>query len=460
LKQKKEDGVKDAATEQEKIRGLLYENYVEDIQQKIKSGPDLEFLKTYQTKTEIFRHSGLSVKAGLIPKQINTNSIVQAPKKTGFGNPTVILDKPAVNNLRYSSSTPAIKNVHLMDPRKAAALYVRQACIEYSSIIKPTQSEKALKKSSSLEQQIEEQNMMHDEGIQTLNNPRSGSPSTSMLKVDQLEAEASQKTKDFKSKEDNRFQSRPMSPDIGARPSTAASHGILVRKFNNKQLNHQYRAGFKTSKPSSAVTRTTAAPSATEIDEIQQAEERRARVLKARKGVEQFDFKLPEENMVEIRCMLHPTIPRTWKQPIDAWFPGMRTKMSEATAPTGVNTRKVEQKEYYKSKVFQYDEEAVQEARSKPIVRCASKYVDPDRLARQKQLENDRLIINKKVLHEGDKSKEKVVTVPFYTLFPYQTSLPKSDYANRGEDYRPVSAHKFRDKSKSNWVSNRDFTVF
>lgn len=437
---------------------MLYENYVEDIQKKLKTEPNLDFLRTYQSKTEIFRHSGLSIKSGVIPKQVNTNSIVPPPKRTGFGNPIQVADKPLPKTLAGSSSTPAIRNVHLMDPRKAAALYVRQACIEYSSVVKPTQSEKTLQKRNSRELLIEDDDLHEDDAAQTLNAPMKGSPSTSFLRGEptQNEQTANQKQE---TKPRHAAQSRPMSSMTGIRPSTAASHGILVRKVNSKT--QQYLTGdLGLSKPNSAVTRTTAAPSINEVDETRAAEEKKARVIKARKGVEQFDFLLPEENMVEIRCMLHPTIPRTWKQPTDAWFPGMRTKMLEAASHTGLQVRKVDQKEYYKSKVFQYDEAAVEEARSKPIVRCASKYIDPDREARQQQLEKDKHILNKKVLHQGDKTKEKVVNVPFYTLFPQAGAFQKAEYARGGEDYRPVSAHKFRDKVRSHWVSNRDFTVF
>ena len=438
---------------------MLYENYVEDIQHKLRTQPNMEFLKTYQTKSEIFRHSGLSIKSGLIPKQVNTNSIIEPPKKIGFGNPTTILEsQPKTKTLYQSSSTPAIKNVHLMDPRKAAALYVRQACIEYSSIVKPTQSEKTLQRVPSQDIMIEDEDLREEKYTDDMKIPKKGSPSTSFLKNEKTEGDTLQKNTN-KPKYAS-IQSRPHSSMTGARPSTAASHGVLVRKVNSKTQYH-LKGDLALSKPNSAATRTTAAPSAYEHETTQEdLAEKKARILKARKGVEQFDFLLPEENMVEIRCMLHPTIPRTWKQPTDAWFPGMRTKMLEAAAAVGVENRKVEQKEYYKSKKFHYDEEAVEEARSKPIVRCASKYIDPDRLARQQQIEKDELILNKKVLYQGDKTREKVVSVPFYTLFPNTASPPNFEYANKGEDYRPVSAHKFREKKRDNWVSPRDFTVF
>ena len=95
--------------------------------------------------------------------------------------------------------------------------------------------------------------------------------------------------------------------------------------------------------------------------------------------------------MVEFRCMLHPTLTRDWKYTTDNWFPGMRHRHkqlrdAESKNKATIVERRVVPKQYFETKLFKYNEADVQEARSKPIVRCGSRYIDPDRKDRQEQL--------------------------------------------------------------------------
>jgi hypothetical protein len=170
--------------------------------------------------------------------------------------------------------------------------------------------------------------------------------------------------------------------------------------------------------------------------------------------------------------MLHPTMKRDWNYPEDTWFPGMMTKNKELrqnNKETYVDERKVVSKQFFQTKVFQYNVADVEEARSKPIVRCSSAYIDPDRAVRQEQNEKDKKIICKKAVYDKVLKKERITNVPFYTLFKGNEAVRKDEKKAIDDDktdcpsvadYRPVSSHKFRDIDKGQWVSQKNFKLF
>lgn len=194
------------------------------------------------------------------------------------------------------------------------------------------------------------------------------------------------------------------------------------------------------------------------------------RLQDARKGHQPFNFEMPNQTITEMRCMLHPTMKRDWNYPEDTWFPGMMTKNKELREHQindfASDERKVIPKQYFQTKLFKYNEADVEEARSKPIVRCGSAYVDPDRVVRQQQNDKDKQIICKKKVYDRVLKKERIVNVPFYTLFKNKaTSESKKNLEDDKTDctsaeYRPISAHKFRELDRGQWVSKQNFKLF
>lgn len=404
---------------------MAYDEYVEYLNKCIKDSKDLEFLKKHQTNIDVFKHSGFACRKGVIPKQLDTNSIIKPDIKMGFGasSNTISHSQPLIRQV-YSSAgniQALVRENPKMEARKLGELCVQQVCREYGR-----------------------QNIMAFGGTQLSNND-----------LDVTNSKQSGLA-DF-----NRMLSRQ-----GSMASAAASQGVsrpttgvANDKSPIKPRFHEPTVSATISTDQQKIVRPSS--SAPAFKRLQQA----------RKGHHPFEFEMPHHTITEMRCILHPSMKRDWNYPEDTWFPGMMTKNKELREKNreGVfNERKIEAKKYFQTKLYQYNEADVEEARSKPIVRCASAYIDQDRAVRQAQNEKDKNIICKKTVYDKVLKKERVVNVPFYTLFKgkqvgqEEKKIADDDKTDctSAREYRPVSSHKFREMEKTKWVSKKNFKLF
>jgi hypothetical protein len=176
---------------------------------------------------------------------------------------------------------------------------------------------------------------------------------------------------------------------------------------------------------------------------------------------DEFNYQLPNENKVEIRCMLHPQIQRSWKSPLDHWFPGTMKRQKELRHIAKMDERKCGDTRLFKTKVYVYNEEDAIQARTTPVVRCASKYVDPDKKMLLERIEQDQKIINKKKGYNIVSRRVEDIGLPFYTLHkPQDVKDPKNmTFLNKGEQYRPISSYHFRDVERDQWLAGKDFIL-
>lgn len=406
------------------MRSNIFAEYAEHIEKAVKENKDLGFLDTLQPNFENFKHSGFSCrKLKEASKQQESNSIAKPPRKRGFGNPPV--QEPNDNKITLIGLQQTINDwdkpytdIRKIDPKQVTDYYIKKVCRDYQSLMT-----------------LEETNLGNREGT---NHTRQESE-------------------------------RPLSPGVSIRKDN------LLDNSNNDVGSNRSKPILTATKPTASQTQTRCSTSKGKMIRISSSQQRLkpkvteqslqskaasyARLQSARRGPAPFEFALPEENAVEIRCMLHPTIQRAWKYETDTWFPGMRQYFKTLLpADKKVEERKVEPKQYFKSKLFQYNIEDVEEARSKPVVRCSSNYIEADRLERQDQLEKDKLIIAKRTVYDKVTKKDKVVNVPFKTLFPKEEA--KAASIMHGEAYRPVSSHQFRENHRDRWVEAADFKLF
>lgn len=396
---------------------------------KIKKSKDLEFLDIYQPNEDYFKHSGFACRAGQENKQMDFNSITKPYRHTGFGN-TARLEETQhkTNSTRHNLGdlSELIRENPKMEAKKLGELCVKMACREYGRETIPT-LESSYKSKASAQQYII--NRQPSFLLQNQGNPRQGSAVV-----------------------------MGAATPVPSRPTTAVSPSSPDIKTGRPEF-IEPTVSITKPEPARIIRPSSSAPAF-------------KRLQASRKGHHPFDFDVPAETMVEIRCMLHPNIKRDWNYPTDTWFPGMMTKtkeINEKLHKPAPEERRTKPKQYFESKLFQYNEADVQEARSKPIVRCASAYIDPDQAVRQAQLEKDKQIICKRTVYDRVLKKEKVINVPFYTLFKSKQYVQQvSDQQQEADkiststatEYRPISAHKFREKNKSQWVAKSDFKLF
>lgn len=451
-----------ASLSQDKIRGDIYDMNVKELEDNIKKNKDLGFLESYEPNADNFRHSGFTCRQGVTVKPAEYNSIRARQPKIGFGDHKwkEEMSKRIQTQREENPSNLAgcnqmtLKEIMKTDPRKTAAIYVKKACDEYQKNLQPYD---AL-----------EENRIFSSRVNTQTEGEVLSPR--VLETEetcegfqiQLEPATSQQTRQSQrlpekvepavSKQQEALHLKNLkglkgSAGLSERPTTATatrcSSGGLRRPFS----------GISTGRLTSA--RTVKDPNF----KRQQA---------ARNGLQPFEFEAPQESAVEIRCMLHSEIPRRWKLPSDPWCPGLLTRNQELRdriGNPGRTQRIMPPQQFYKSKVFQYCEEDVQEARTKPIVRLGGDYIEPARKAAQEQLEEDKKIIHSRTVYDPVLRREKEVKLPFYTLFNQKdkekarAELGSAGDASAGE-YRPASAHKFRENRPGKWVAGRNFRLY
>lgn len=413
------------------MRGQVYDEHVKHLEKCIKSHKDLEFLESFQSQLDTFKHSGYACRKGQDMKQLDSNSIVNPQRNVGFGNvssPNKSKKSERVNWGEVGDLSSLITNNPKMDAKRLGDMCVKLACREHGRQpiprTEPTDQSQLPERPAFI--------MNRQASFQVYSNGPTLSRQTSL-------------TGQGGNSPGQGRQATSMQVDI-----KNASSGRL--QFVEPTVSVDNTERPRIIRPSSS------APAF-------------KRVQAARRGHKPFAFEVPPETMVEIRCMLHPQIKRDWHYNEDSWFPGMMTRTKELKEKMNnaqSEERRTQPKQFFQTKMFKYNEADVQEARSKPIVRCASAYMDPDRIDRQKQLAKDKHIICKRKVFDKVLKKEKVINVPFYTLFNAKESLgqqtsekdPDAQTDCTGQEYRPVSSHKFREKNKSQWVVKSDFKLF
>ena len=431
----------------------------------------MEFLKTYQKVSNNFKHSGLATKAGPPEKPNGINSIVPPPLPAGFGVevPRDVPIKKKLNAENTDMSHITVPNAWKMDPRKAANLYVKKICRDYNSKYQPTAEELRLEEEKKVI--IQALTARSKEKLKTTSSPDAqGTQNT-------RQSEQNIGLQEFRDEDDRELQDERVSPpnesrkDIRPQSATAPVARIVSgdksRKPHSAMSKNQSAGSIRpvsavSKRPTSAATTAMPRPDSATTDlPLTNSSPKFKRIQSARRGIEPFEYEVPDENIVEVRCMLHPTIQRAWKAPTDTWFPGRYQRTKELrNQEKQFDSRKADTNHHFQSKILQYNEAEVMEARTKPIVRCASKYIDPQRKQLQDQMEKDQHIINKRVTHNKLTGKEEQVGLPFYTFSKDQIPVAKDSYLNRGEAYRPVSSHQFRDKQREQWVDKNDFRLF
>lgn len=380
---------------------------------------------------DTFKHSGFATRKGQVIKQLESNSVARPYRNVGFGNTESRESNKKKRDPVFSGTgdiDTLMRDNPTMDAKKLGELCVKAACRQHFRAIMPYISPT-------------EDSQVAEKPAFTLNRQASFQVYTSGPVL-------SRQTSNIGNAQNTPMASRPTT----AMPIDDKRISSGRPQFIEPTISADHSERPRVIRPSSS------APAF-------------KRKQMARRGHEPFKYEVPPESMVEIRCMLHPNIKRDWNYNIDSWFPGMMTRTKEIidNNHTGhTEERRTKPKQYFQTKQFLYNEEDVEEARSKPIVRCASAYIDPDRATRQAQLEKDTRIICKRKIYDRVLKKEKVINVPFYTLF--KSSFKENTKENDQEkdavtistspEYRPVSSHKFRDKNKNQWIARSDFKLF
>ena len=85
-------------------------------------------------------------------------------------------------------------------------------------------------------------------------------------------------------------------------------------------------------------------------------------------------------NYENVESILHPNLPKGMKMPKSCWIPGYRSYFKSLSKQMNKNpvikARNFKRDNTFRPCKFQYSEKDTTEARSKPIIRCSSKYRD------------------------------------------------------------------------------------
>jgi hypothetical protein len=311
------------------LRGELYDDYTKQIEKRIKVESDMEFLKTYQKVSNNFKHSGLATKAGPPEKPNGINSIVPPPLPAGFGVevPRDVPIKKKLNAENTDMSHITVPNAWKMDPRKAANLYVKKICRDYNSKYQPTAEELRLEEEKKVI--IQALTARSKEKLKTTSSPDAqGTQNT-------RQSEQNIGLQEFRDEDDRELQDERVSPpnesrkDIRPQSATAPVARIVSgdksRKPHSAMSKNQSAGSIRpvsavSKRPTSAATTAMPRPDSATTDlPMANNSPKFKRIQSARRGIEPFEYEVPDENIVEVRCMLHPTIQRAWKAPTDTY---------------------------------------------------------------------------------------------------------------------------------------------
>ena len=165
---------------------------------------------------------------------------------------------------------------------------------------------------------------------------------------------------------------------------------------------------------------------------------------------------------MEKKCQVHPSISKNCKMPPTGWIPGYRSYQNQDDRKGVIRvSRKNHGPKYFKSKIHQYDINSVEEARSKPIVRCSSAYISVDeKMRKDEQLRLSKIPLQQ--VYDEKTNNIKLKRINFETNFKEKKTKQddRLEFINQGTMYRPISSHQFRELDKKNWVANKNFSIF
>lgn len=187
-------------------------------------------------------------------------------------------------------------------------------------------------------------------------------------------------------------------------------------------------------------------------------------------------------NYDKVQNILHPNFPKTLKMPKNCWIPGYRSHFKKLEKQMNKNPiikgKKFTRDNTFRPCKFQYSEKDATEARSKPIIRCSSKYRDfrerQKIWIRGEHMERSAPENSKGGTFGNTKNRSLMTTIrkaqSSKALFKKrfrQTIADNKDisgqrrkYLHSQTKYRPVSSHKFRTLDKRKWVGKSSFKVF
>ena len=125
----------------------------------------------------------------------------------------------------------------------------------------------------------------------------------------------------------------------------------------------------------------------------------------------------------------------------------------------------IKAKQFYRDNTFrpskfQYSEKDATEARSKPIIRCSSKYLDfADREKLWRRNDDSGQKNHNGNTLQKNKSADYLFKFKQNTQQDKDVSGDQRQFSLCNSLYRPVSSHKFRDLQKEKWVGS-SFKVY
>lgn len=143
------------------------------------------------------------------------------------------------------------------------------------------------------------------------------------------------------------------------------------------------------------------------------------------------------------------------------WIPGYRSKFKELDKERKdiVKAKKVKNDAKFRKSKWVYNEEDVIEARSKPIIRCSSAYLDQHHKNKFfMRSENSKKILKKKSYFDKKTKTLRAKPVGFSTRFKklrfdQNVGGKKTGYLNSKEAFKEVNFKKlWRKKEKDKWM--------
>ena len=171
-------------------------------------------------------------------------------------------------------------------------------------------------------------------------------------------------------------------------------------------------------------------------------------------------YKFSYDNVKEVWAMLHPSLPREMKMPKHGWIPGYRSEFAKLDKKRTdiVRAKRFTRDSQYPKGKHQYSEKDVMEARSKPIVRCASAYIGKTKLERinmTRTKDDSKIIVNKHFYDTNGKCISKK-PVDFKTRFERSNMKKnldgKSNFLNQALPYQPKKRPSWRKNEKKKWL--------
>jgi len=177
------------------------------------------------------------------------------------------------------------------------------------------------------------------------------------------------------------------------------------------------------------------------------------------------DFKMTKKNLMEYKCGLHPLIPKDCKMPPSSWVPGFRKYFQASLRTLGVEeplkAKKFMLSGYNKKSKFIYNEKDVMEARSKPIIRCASEYLTEEEKYRREHKERDKKILKTKFIDpkSGVYVQKPIVFKNVFGARSQEEEFNKGKFLNIGVQYNPTSDHEYRSVEPNKWIAGNFLKV-